>query len=201
MYITSPQLLKQLLIHNQQSIKQFGKRYVTSFAKILKLHANWTSKLSSSYDHSYDFQDELCIILYSRCRILLCCRKQTIESRPMYKGHSVTRVEVEKVQSIKLAMRQLWVRSAGDFIFLVFAYKGRWPDLSLSHLPTQSVRSVYSLQLSWLGVYMEQNSETKLLPWQDFNPNRLITVQRENHYITEHPLRGMWQRSEFQASS
>ena len=38
----------------------------------------------------------------------------------------------EEEQSLKLALRQPWVWSVSDFIFLASAYEGGWPVLSLA---------------------------------------------------------------------
>jgi len=46
-------------------------------------------------------------------------------------------IVVEEDQSLKLALRQIWVLSVSDFIFLATTYKGWWPVLSSpSHLPS-----------------------------------------------------------------
>ena len=41
-------------------------------------------------------------------------------------------IDEEEEQSLKLALRQPWVWSVSDFIFLASAYEGGWPVLSLA---------------------------------------------------------------------
>lgn len=54
------------------------------------------------------------------------------------------------------------------------------PVLSFT-IPTVSVQSVYSLELSWLGQQME---ETKFLPWIWTRTSQL-TVEHADHYAIE----------------
>ena len=60
---------------------------------------------------------------------------------------------------------------------------------SPSYLPTDSVRSMYSSQLSSLEAQVEQKSRSKFVPWPGFERrNSRLAVQHANHQTTAQPL-------------
>jgi len=80
--------------------------------------------------------------------------------------------EEEEDQSLKLALRQPWVWSVSDFIFLATAYEGGWPVLSLtfssSHL--QCMFSVLIIAELARGRRWNRNLEPNFWPGRDLNP-------------------------------